>query len=475
MNPTTAASRRRFLANAARAGLGASLPLGSLLGLAGCRAHRDNADPAKNALPLLGYGTLAPARDETTGKYLLKLPPGFRYRTLGWAGSKLADGSRMPGAHDGMGIVAVNGSKLTLVRNHEVVAEDGALGAPLLHYDAPASGGCVAFEFDTNSGEAGGDRVVLGGTMQNCAGGTTPWGTWLSCEELVFDPALGRDDTGTRRDKLNRAHGFVFEVHPSGSIAPRCLPGMGAFKHEAAAVHVASGHVYLTEDLTQQAGFYRYVPNVPGNLAAGGRLQMLACKERSDFKRGLKLGRSFNTYWVDISEPTRLTHSNGRVGGGVFEQGEAAGGAVFTRLEGCFATTDAVFFTATDGGDFEHGQVFVFYPNEDRLALLYETASLLALDYPDNICVSPRGGLVICEDNNNDVAQRLIGMTSSGEVFPLAENFVRWPDAAGTVQDLRNEEWCGACFSPDGKWLFANIYSPGFTVAITGPWGEGLV
>jgi uncharacterized protein len=473
MKPTVTASRRSFLAGATRAGLGASLPLGSLLGLAGCREHRPESEAAKSASS--GYGALQPARDETTGAYLLKLPAGFRYRTLGWAGSKLDDGSIMPGAHDGMGIVAINGTRLTLVRNHEVVTEQGALGAALLHYDAPASGGCVAFEFDTETGESSGYRIVLGGTMQNCAGGTTPWGTWLSCEEMVFDPAVGHDDIGVKRSKLKRAHGFVFEVHPSGTVAPKCITGMGAFKHEAAAVHAASGNVYLTEDLTQQAGFYRYVPDVPGDLAAGGRLQMLACVERSELIRGLTLGQSFSTYWVDIEDPLRLQHSNGRVGGGVFEQGQQAGGAVFTRLEGCFVQGDAIFFTATNGGDFGHGQVFVFYPKEDRLVLLYESASLQTLDYPDNICVSPRGGLVICEDNDSKAPQRLIGMTRLGEVFPFAENAVRWPDATGNIEDYSEEEWCGACFSPDGKWLFANVYSPGFTVAITGPWGAGLI
>jgi secreted PhoX family phosphatase len=464
MSAVNARSRRSFLVAAARAGLGASLPLGSLLGLAGCRAR-------SSAKAVAGrYGELVPARDETTGEYLLKLPAGFRYRSSGWVGSALADGGITPPAHDGMGVVAASGTRLTLVRNHEVVAENGAIGAASLHYDAAASGGCVAFDFDAASGEASGHRVVLGGTMQNCAGGTTPWGTWLSCEEMVFDPALGLDDAGNRRSRLREPHGFVFECDPSGSVPPRRIPGMGAFKHEAAAVHAASGDVFLTEDFKGHSGFYRYVPDTPGLLAAGGRLQMLACRERSDFRRGLRVGQSFRTHWVDIAEPTRLVHGNGRVGGGVYEQGERAGGAVFTRLEGCFAEGDAVFFTSTDGGDFEHGQVFVFHPRENRLVLLYETSSLQALDYPDNLCVSPHGGLLICEDNGNDAPQRLIAMTLDGEVYPLVENTVRRPDASGRLRDYSRDEWCGVCFSPDGQWLFANVYNPGFTVAITGPW-----
>ncbi|MDZ4812940.1 MAG: DUF839 domain-containing protein [Pseudomonadota bacterium] len=474
MSSIAAASRRSFLAGAARAGLGASLPLGSLLGLVACREPVRRPDVL--AVPKLpGYGALLPARDETTGEHLLNLPPGFRYRSFGWTGSMLADATPTPPAHDGMGIVAINGSKLTLIRNHEVVTENGALGSPLLQYDATASGGCVAFEFDVESGEASDFRAVLGGTMQNCGGGITSWGTWLSCEEMVFDPEVGRDDGNIRRKTLQQPHGFVFEVHPSGTVAPKRITGMGAFKHEAAAVHPASGHVYQTEDLDQQSGFYRYIPNLPGDLVQGGRLQMLACRERPDLRRGLRVGQSFTTQWVDIADPMRLRHSDGRVGGGVFEQGMAAGGAVFTRLEGCFVNGDAVFFTSTNGGDFGHGQVFVYYTKEERLVLLYESRSLQALDYPDNICVSPRGGLVLCEDNDRHVPQRLIGMTSDGDVFPFAENATRLPDASGRIEDFSEEEWCGACFSPDGRWLFANIYGPGFTVAITGPWGTGLI
>jgi uncharacterized protein len=474
MDSSLAASRRRFLASAARAGLGASLPVGSLLGLVACRERGRKSDDTTLAAAV-GYGPLQPTPDETTGRNLLKLPQGFRYRSLGWTGSALADGGVTPGAHDGMGIVASNGSSITLVRNHEVVTQQGAMGAATLQYDPAASGGCVAFDFDVDSGAASGFRVALAGTLQNCAGGITPWGTWLSCEEMVFDPESGRNDQGRRMDQLRQAHGFVFEVHPSGSVAPKCITGMGAFKHEAAAVHAATGAVYLTEDYDQASGFYRYLPDVPGDLAKGGRLQMLACREKADLKSGLSPGQSLSVHWVDIADPVRLRHSNGRVGGGVFEQGLAAGAATFTRLEGCFAQGDSIFFTSTNGGDFAHGQVFVYYPREERLVLLYETRSLQALDYPDNICISPRGGMVICEDNTRDVPQRLIGMTSAGEVFPFAENIVQWPDASGHMVDHSGEEWCGSCFSPDGKWLFANVYRPGFTVAITGPWRSGLI
>ena len=465
MDERTPIHRRQLLYRLAQAGLGASLPLGSLLGLVGCRAQR----PARPAP--LGYGPLAPVRDEVSGEFLLRLPAGFRYRSLGWTGTALRDGSITPSAHDGMGIVAAQGARLTLVRNHELTTTSGAFGPDWLRYDPAASAGAIAFEFDTKTGVAGDFRAVLTGTMQNCSGGITPWGTWLSCEELVFDPELGLDDLGRPQERLKRPHGFVFEVDPSGLVAPQRLSGMGAFKHEAAAVHAVTGIVYLTEDYHQTAGFYRYLPTTPGQLARGGRLQMLAVKGQPHLLSGLHSGQSFDTHWVDIDEPTRLRDQQGRVGLGVFAQGQAAGGTSFTRLEGCFAEADTIFFTSTDGGDLQHGQVFAYFPKEERLLLLYETRALAALDYPDNLCASPRGGLLLCEDNDSNRPQRLVGLRADGRTFDFAENNVVLKSMAGVDRDYRGEEWCGACYSPDGRWLFANIYQPGFTVAITGPWG----
>ena len=460
------ADRRRFLAQLASAGLGGSLPLASLLGLVGCRSRGEL--PASS-----GYGPLLPLADETSGELLLRLPEGFRYRSLGWAGSALAGGSKTPTAHDGMGVVRAQGSALTLVRNHEVTTTDSAFHPGPLCYDAVAGGGAIAYEFDTLSGVASGFRTVLSGTMQNCAGGVTPWGTWLSCEEMVFDPGVGLDDLGGRRPGLVKAHGYVFEVDPEGQSAARRIAGMGVFKHEAAAVHAATGIVYLTEDYPGQAGFYRFLPKVPGDLAAGGHLQMMRVKGHRQMRTGLKLGRRMDVRWVDIPDPERTRGGDGRVGTGVQEQGFAGGASAFTRLEGCFAQDDSIFFTSTDGGDLAHGQVFAYFPLEEQIVLLYETRSLDALDYPDNLCVSPRGGLVLCEDSDSGRPQRLIGMNAAGASFPFAENNVVLRQHDGSSVDYRAEEWCGACFSPDGRWLFANIYRPGFTVAITGPWGEG--
>jgi secreted PhoX family phosphatase len=250
---------------------------------------------------------------------------------------------------------------------------------------------------------------------------------------------------------------------------------MGQFRHEAAVTHAPTGDVYLTEDREPRGGFYRFVPKKRDELAAGGRLQMLKAEGATDLRRGLRVGQSWQVSWVDIDEPSRA-HTPGHTdGSGVVNQGLAGGATAFTRLEGCHATDTAIYFTATNGGDASSGQVFAYHPRERRLSLIFESTGLDTVDYPDNLCFSPRGGLVVCEDGQRD-AQMLWGLGLDGKAFPLAKNNVVLDKPVnGFTGDFRSAEWAGTCFSPDGKWLFANIYAPGITVAITGPWKKGLV
>mgnify|MGYP003591776431 CR=1 FL=1 len=468
MNDVMRDARRDFLRHGAGLGLGASLPLASLFGLAGCRSRTPRAMAANPA----GYGPLRPVVDDTTGLPLLRLPEGFRYHTFGWAGEAMRGGI-MPAAHDGMGVVAQAGSRCTLIRNHEIITSAGAFGDASLQYDAPAAGGCVAFDFDMTTGQAADFRAVLGGTLQNCAGGTTPRGTWLSCEEMTVDPATGFDDKGRQRPELHQRHGYVFEVFPDGTRAPERIPGMGLFKHEAAATDPLTGIVYLTEDGRGPSGFYRYLPLDPARLSAGGGLQMLGVKGRPDLRKGVVVGATFDTHWVPIAEPERLKADANLQGAAVAEQGLALGGSGFARLEGCYIHGDAIFFTSTSGGDLEHGQIWIYRPRDETLTLLFEAKSLDALDYPDNLCVTPRGALLINEDNDSGNPQRMVGMDLEGRTFAFAESNVVMQGERGFTGDFRFEEWCGVCFSPDGRWLFANCYTPGFTAAITGPWENG--
>jgi secreted PhoX family phosphatase len=455
-------SRRSFLRQALLAGGTAGLGMAPLTRLF-ARAMASTA--------VSGYGPLRPVLDESTGLPLLALPEGFRYRSFGWAGEVLADGTACPARHDGMGVVAASGSIVTLVRNHEQTGLDGAFGPPASHYDPACSGGTTTLRYDLASGKLVDAWPSLSGTMQNCAGGVTPWNSWLSCEEFVS--SAGSDDAKSK-GRFTRDHGFVFEVPAQGHSEARALRDLGQFRHEAAVVHAPSGDLYLTEDLQPSAGFYRFVPNRPGSLAAGGRLYMLRVKARPDLRHDLPVGERMQVDWVPIEHPERGHDAATGSISGVHDQGIAQRASRFTRLEGCIATDDAIYFTATDGGQDSSGQVFCFHPHSQEISLVFQSLPEAMLHYPDNVCLSPRGGLLICQDSPlRD--QHLYGLTPAGGLFRFARNNVVLDGHAGFQGDFRSAEWAGACFSPDGQWLFANIYTPGFTVAITGPWQDGLV
>ena len=457
-------SRRRFLRQAGVAALGLS-PLGSLLASAALPRSADAGFAA-------GYGRLRPVRDLTTGLPLLHLPEGFSYRSFGWAGDPLADGTPCPGRHDGMGIVRAAGDRITLVRNHELSRLDGAFGPSNSHYDPVCSGGTVTLDYDVGAGRLLQARASLSGTMTNCAGGVTPWGSWLSCEEFVSRAGMSGKVDGIVR-QMGQDHGFVFEVPAEGESDARPLRAMGQFRHEAAAVHAPSGDFYLTEDTTP-AGFYRFVPATRGRLADGGRLQMLRAVGAPDLRGGVAPGARFAVEWVDIEHPDRGFDADSGSILGVQQQGLAAGASRFSRLEGCIATDDEVFFVSTDGGAAACGQVFAYRPREQELSLVYESPDPAQLDYPDNVVVSPRGGLLLCQDSKLP-RQHLYGLSREGALFAFARQAVVLDGVRGFSGDFRSAEWAGACFSPDGRWLFANVYAPGFSVAITGPWRDGLV
>lgn len=412
-----------------------------------------------------GYGKLERAGPE------LALPRGFSYHVLGVEGSDMSDGYPTPGRHDGMCALPLPNGNIRLIRNHEVEntpAPGAAIGNPAAAYDLGAAGGTTSLEIDPATREVVRDFVSLSGTWRNCSGGPTPWGSWLSCEEAFFGPESG----------FGAFHGYVFEVPAARERTERTEPltAMGRFVHEAVAVDPRSGIVYETED-HYRAGFYRFLPNAPyldgrpGDLGAGGRLEMLAVRDapKYDTSNGQQVGRRLPTTWVDIPNP------DPRVGpkefGAVFEQGHSAGGARFSRLEGCFYAEGRVYIVATDGGDKKLGQVWQYAPtgaDEGELTLIFESRSRGTLNRPDNICVSPRGAIILCEDNNQG-RQHIRGLTREGKLFDLAANIAN------------KSEFGGATFSPDGQTLFFNVLGDkekkhsGTTFAMWGPWHEGAV
>lgn len=472
---TTLINRRTFFLAS-----GGALLSPALLGLAARSLH-----PAVISMDLLadpglraghgrgGYGALLPSPDCPE----LEVPPGFRLFRV----SRTLDPSRadpsfvVPQAFDGMAAFPGKEGTVRLVRNHEI-KDPAATAAPFGSdrvYDPSTGGGTTTVELMVHGGR--GNRRIevlnefpsLNGTHVNCAGGPTPWGSWLSCEETT--------------EERVRKHGYVFEV-PSGldgAAEPVPLTEMGRFVHEAVAVDPASGIVYLTEDVRYEpenslpgAGFYRFLPNRPGELRAGGRLQMLAVHDQPGYLTvtGQIPGVALPARWVEIDNPDPAAASDEP--STVFLEGLEKGGAVFHRLEGCWYGDGTIFFDATSGGDAGAGQIWQYRPtgpDEGELSLVFESPGTGVLDSPDNLCVSPRGGLVLCEDGED--TQFIRGLTREGGIFDLV------------VTVGPSSEFAGACFSPDGEILFFNTQGStrsdgeeiGTTYAMWGPWEEGVL
>jgi secreted PhoX family phosphatase len=448
-------SRRHFLRGAAvAAGATAFAPFDAL-------AARTAAAAVQKRAFSIDYGPLFPAVDQATGLELLQLPRGFEYFSYSWRGDAMTDGLATPGAHDGMAAFR-DGDSVTLVRNHEQGSFSGKFADPA--YDPDAKGGTSNLVFDPDKGEFVESWASLSGTIRNCAGGPTPWESWLTCEETTaINPA-----SGTR-------HGYILEVPAAGAGNPEPMRAMGRFSHEAVAVDPATGWVYETED-ANPSGLYRFIPDVDGDLAAGGTLEMLVINDGGYDTRTDGTGTTYDsTSWVEIDNPDWAPGEQSTV-----QQGIAKGGAVFARLEGIWYGDGKLYIVSTSGGPIGQGQIFEYEPASGAMRVLFASPASDILNNPDNITVSPRGGIMLCEDGSG--LEYLHGLTPDGEIFRFAANNIVVP--AGGIPgkpaiapgDYTGSEWAGATFEPkNGNWLFVNIQSPGVTFAITGPWKKGAL
>jgi uncharacterized protein len=424
-------SRRNFL-NLVGMGATGAILASSLKNLyANAQSHQ--------SLNVKGFGDLV---KDPQG--IMDLPKGFQYRVLSRSGETMGDGGLVPGLPDGMAAFAGDYNTTILIRNHELNPPNlPSVSAPLeTKYDPGATGGTTTLIIDSDRHVIR-EYVSLSGTMRNCAGGITPWDTWISCEETILTPSQNGGFG------ISRKHGYNFEVSPKGAnVEPIPLVAMGRFNHEAIAVDPATGIVYQTEDRNDGC-IYRFVPNEYGNLQAGGKLDalMIANNPQVDTSKNFPVNRPVAVQWVRLEDIDPESDT-------LRYEAYGKGAAVFKRGEGMWYGNDAIYWSCTSGGNAGKGQIFRYNPADSTVELFLDIPPSNVLEYPDNITVAPFGDVMVCEDGAGD--QYITGITPEGKIYKFARNA------------LNNYELAGICFSPDGKTMFVNIHIPGITLAIWG-------
>jgi secreted PhoX family phosphatase len=444
-----------------------------------------------------GYGPLVDMGD-------LWLPEGFEYRIISRRGEDMTDVDSAtglpvptPSRFDGMAaFLDPETDDTILIRNHENRSRRGNFMAAETAVEVPnpydpatrpngqriTKGGVTKLVVRDRTVVS--STALLGGTVFNCAGGATPWNSWITCEEEARDG-------GTEAAPV--PHGYIFEVDASATtpVEPIPIKAAGRFDHEAVVWH--HGRLYLTEDRNLNQGgacFYRFVPDrkpkETGDLASStGPLQALVVDGHPNLNTStewpLPPGEPLPVSWVTVPDPDPQVEPN-EPPNSVRSQAQALGAALFQRTEGCWLGDDRIYFDCTTGGAAELGQIWELDPKKGRLRLIFESDDAAGLFHPDNLTVAPTGDLFICEDVGETVAPHIRALTPEGLLYDFAR-----AGRGGLVTGTNWTEFCGVCFSQtkgpkDLKTLTLYVNqqgapeeagAPGVTYAIWGPWRRG--
>ena len=336
----------------------------------------------------------------------IALPQGFSSREIARGGQTVGStGYTFPNVPDGQGVFSTPGGGWYLCTNHEMSPGDG--------------GGVSVIEFNSSGSRVAAQRLLIG-SNRNCSTGVTPWGTLLTCEEVI--------------------DGVVWECDPANPAASAQRPALGTFQHEAACVDPVREHVYLTED-TPDGCFYRFLFNTYPDLTAGGTLQVA------------KVAGDNSVTWFNVPSPNQVAPTR--------TKDQVSGAARFNGGEGMFYDDNVVYFSTK--GD---RRIWAYDIVGAKLDVIYDLA-LADSDTPlrevDNIVISNSGDMFICEDGDNF---ELCLITPDRYISTFARLNPAVHGNPGT------NETAGVRFTPDGSRMYVaaqRSFGGGAVYEITGP------